>query len=162
MFCSECGAKVTEGAVFCEECGAALADFPLATPSSTVSRSKSAVGRLTGVASLGLLVISLVWPWMRFTYRGIGVEFDGYEGSPATSARADLIDSVLVSGTKAGYTFTNTAGSINSASNILTYAITAVPVAVGATGQRGFFTDQTGVIRFDANGLAGSASPPLQ
>jgi hypothetical protein len=36
----------------------------------------------------------------------------------------------------------------------VTYSATAVPTVVGQSGQRGFFTDQSGVIRYDPTGAA--------
>ena len=39
------------------------------------------------------------------------------------------------------------------------YVVTAVPITVGTTGQRGFCTDATGVIRFNASGIAGYTTP---
>jgi type IV pilus assembly protein PilA len=77
--------------------------------------------------------------------------------SSATSTSADLIDSVLASGTKSGYTFSYTAGTA-TAGSVNTYTITATPVVVGTTGQRMFFTDQSGVIRADASGSGASAT----
>ncbi len=81
--------------------------------------------------------------------------------SSATSTSADLIDSVLAAGTKSGYTFTYTAGTPDSAGNINSYTLTAAPVTRGTTGQRTFFTDQSGVIRADATGTATSTSTPI-
>jgi prepilin-type N-terminal cleavage/methylation domain-containing protein len=77
----------------------------------------------------------------------------------ATSASADLVDSVLASGTKSGYTFVFT-GDGNTPST--GYSIVAKPVSQGTSGQRGFFTDQSGVIRWDPAGAAASSSSPLQ
>lgn len=71
--------------------------------------------------------------------------------NPATSAAADLIDSVLASGTKSGYVFV-LAGVAGTGGTIDTYTITAIPSTVGTTGQRSFFTDQSGVIRADTTG----------
>ena len=51
-------------------------------------------------------------------------------GSPATSVAADLIDSVLATGTKSGYIFGFTPGSTDANGNVLTYSITAQPVSV--------------------------------
>src|SRR3989441_7004303 len=72
----------------------------------------------------------------------------------ASSAAADLIDSVLASGTKSGYTFAFTAGGGT------TYSITAIPVTVGTTGQRAFFTNQSGVIRANTTGSSPTATDP--
>jgi prepilin-type N-terminal cleavage/methylation domain-containing protein len=91
----------------------------------------------------------------------------GYPGSlaamgPATSATstsADLVDSVLSGGTKSGYTFTFTAGSGTPSTG---YSVVGDPVSRGTSGQRGFYTDQSGVIRANSTGTAGSGDSPLQ
>ena len=77
-------------------------------------------------------------------------------GGSVSSSTADLIDSVLAGGTKSGYTFTFAPGSGN-----YTYTLTAVPTSAGVTGQRDFYTDQSGVIRANATGSATSASTPI-
>ena len=81
--------------------------------------------------------------------------------TPATSTSADLIDSVLATGTKSGYTFAYTAVTSDAAGNILSYTITGAPLTLGTTGQRGFFTDQSGVIRGDPTGTATVSSTPI-
>jgi len=44
-----------------------------------------------------------------------------------------------------------------------TYTVVGQPANVGQTGQRGFFSDQSGVIRYTTDGSAPTiASPPLQ
>ena len=78
----------------------------------------------------------------------------------ATAATADLVDSVLAAGTKSGYVFTYVAGA-PAAGVISTYTVAANPVTLGTTGQRGFFTDQSGVIRADPTGPATVASTPI-
>jgi type IV pilus assembly protein PilA len=77
----------------------------------------------------------------------------------------NIIDNILGGGdpsSKAGYIFTYTVaapvGGINHA-----YTATGLPSTVGVTGQRGFYTDQTDVVRFTPNGIAPTAaSPALQ
>jgi len=59
------------------------------------------------------------------------------------------IDSVLASTNKSGYTFT-----LNASTNVFT--VVAAPQTVNVTGSRGFFVDQSGVVR--ASGPAGTAS----
>ncbi len=81
--------------------------------------------------------------------------------TPATSASADLIDSVLATGSKTGYIFTYTAGETDASGNVLSYTIAANPITRGTTGQRGFFTDQSGVIRADTTTAATSISTPI-
>ncbi len=82
-------------------------------------------------------------------------------GASANSGAACLIDNVLGAGTKSGYTFklTNN-GSTTTPQQ--TYNDTATPVTIGTSGQRGFYSDQTGVIRGNPTGTATSADKPLQ
>ncbi len=81
-------------------------------------------------------------------------------GAPPTARAADLIDSVLAAGTKSGYVFTYTPGAAVGGT-IPTYTINADPVTVGTTGQRYFFTDQSGVVRADPAAKATAASAPI-
>jgi type IV pilus assembly protein PilA len=73
-----------------------------------------------------------------------------------TSTAADLIDSVLASSTKSGYTF-----SYAASTPWLSYTLNAGPANPGVTGQRYFYTDQTGVIRADTSSAATSSSTPI-
>ena len=82
-------------------------------------------------------------------------------GGAATSSSADLIDSVLAGGVKSGYRFAYAAVATDPTGNVLSYTITATPVALGSSGQRSFFTDQSGTIRSTASGTADSTSQPL-
>ena len=79
----------------------------------------------------------------------------------ATSTSACLIDSTLSNtAVKSGYNFA--VANLTGAPVIVTYDATAVPTVVGQSGQRGFFTDQSGVIRYDPTGAAPTnASPAL-
>jgi type IV pilus assembly protein PilA len=83
-------------------------------------------------------------------------------GSPnPSSASADLIDSVLATGVKSGYKFSFAIVSADPAGNVISYSITATPTVPGSTGQRSFYTDQSGTIRATSNGTADSTSTPL-
>ncbi len=83
-------------------------------------------------------------------------------GSPnPSSAAADLIDSVLASGVKSGYKFSFTPSSTDPSGHVLGYSITATPVTPGTTGQRSFYTDQSGTIRATTSGTADSSSTPI-
>ncbi len=92
----------------------------------------------------------------------------GPVGGAATCTTAELIDPVIAAGSKSGYTIalTNTGGTavtVGGCTGNTVYQLTAVPTTVGQTGQRGFFTDQSGVIRFSTDGTAPTtASPALQ
>jgi type IV pilus assembly protein PilA len=77
----------------------------------------------------------------------------------ASSTSADLVDGVLAAGTKSGYTFTFGAGTGTPSTG---YSVVADPTNRGTSGQRGFYTDQSGVIRYDSAATASSTSSPLQ
>ena len=79
----------------------------------------------------------------------------------ASSTSADLIDNVLASGVKTGYTFTYTAGAV-AGGVISVYTLIADPVVPGQTGQRYFFTDQSAVLRFNVSAEATVSDAPLQ
>ena len=81
-------------------------------------------------------------------------------GAGGTSAGAGLLDSVLASGVKSGYSFTV---SVASGSPASLYIVNGDPVVYGQTGQRHFFSDQSGVIRYQtANSQATASNNPLQ
>jgi type IV pilus assembly protein PilA len=82
-------------------------------------------------------------------------------GSAAGATSADLIDSLLASGTKAGYNFLYSVGQKDANGNVGAYAITAQPTSPGTTGQRSFFTDQSGAIRGNTAGPADVTSTPI-
>jgi type IV pilus assembly protein PilA len=96
----------------------------------------------------------------------------------ATCNHGDLIDPVLASGQKSGYVFTYVAlpamedsqppDSQQAVSNGCTtrggkaYTVNADPITRGTTGQRSFYADQSGVIRYSVEGPATADSPPLE
>ena len=75
---------------------------------------------------------------------------------------AELIDEVLASGTKSGYSFVYSAGAADPQGRINSYIVTAAPLMPGTTGMRYFFTDQTCVIRWNGTGAAGPTDTPVQ
>ena len=83
--------------------------------------------------------------------------FQTYADSLANLQATGYIDDVLGTGTKSGYVL----GSYVFATN--TWEVVATPEDVGASGDRNFFVDQTGVIRFTDDGsVPGAASPPIK
>jgi type IV pilus assembly protein PilA len=90
-------------------------------------------------------------------------------GSGVSCTNANLIDSVLTGGTKSGYTFALNHGAtiLTSASSSCSggygysdgYTVTATPITTGTTGQRGFCSDGSGVIRFNSAGSPAQTSP---
>ncbi len=123
-------------------------------------RSRMAANEASAVGSLRTLNTAAV---TYSTTYGIGYPAALSNMGPAasaTSTTADLIDSVLAGGSKSGYSFTYTAGTAVGGI-INTYTLTATPVVTGSTGQRAFFTNQSGVIRANASGAADVNSTPI-
>ena len=69
-------------------------------------------------------------------------------------ATPKLIDDALASGTKSGYTITMTGG-------VGTYVSNANPTGT-STGTNRFFSDESGVIRFNATAAAAVTDAPIQ
>ena len=79
-------------------------------------------------------------------------------GSPADTSAAGLIDSVLASGVKSGYSFSYTPNLLDGSGKYQGYTLTGVPTQVGTTGSAYYFTDQTYVIRGNTTGPSATAS----
>ena len=88
------------------------------------------------------------------TYPDVGyppqlLTLGGVEPCTASSTSACLIDDVLSQGSKGGYTFAWTG---DGATPSISFTRTGTPQAVGATGQRQFCIDQSGLIHYDPSG----------
>ena len=121
-------------------------------------RSKIAANEASAVALLRTLNTSAISYISSYGNYPSSLATLGPASTPSSTA-ADLVDSVIGQdpATKSGYTFVWAAiGSPATA-----YSITATPVTQGVSGQRGFFTNQSGVIRADSIGAATSSSTPL-
>jgi type IV pilus assembly protein PilA len=124
-------------------------------------RSKMAANEASAVATMRTLNTSAVA--FSTTYGNYPAALTNLgpiaSGGTPSSTTADLVDSVIAKdpATKSGYTFVWT----GSGSPISSYKLVATPVSQGVTGQRGFYTDQSGVIRADPAGAATSGSTPL-
>ena len=73
---------------------------------------------------------------------------------------AGLIDEILASGHKSGYTIVYTQLTTDAQGNTATYSVTADPQS-STTGQRHFYADQTCVIRSNDAIPAGPTDPPI-
>jgi type IV pilus assembly protein PilA len=112
-------------------------------------RSKIAANQASAVASLRTLNTSSVLYETNYSQFPSSIASMGTNGNP-TSASADLIDSVLATGTKSGYTFSWSGGGSASAT---TYAINANPVS-NSSGTVYYYTDQSLVIRSNSSQAA--------
>lgn len=137
----------------------------------TAANEASAVGSLRMI-NTAAMSYSATYP------NGFPPSLDSLGGSgAATCDHAELIDATLASGQKSGYVFsyalvshTRLAHRVSpdaaqagcSEAGGTAYAASADPVTRGTTGQRSFYTDQTGIIRFDLTGAATADSPPLE
>ena len=122
--------------------------------SKIAANEASAVGTLRVVNS-ACVNYSNVWN----TGYPVSLSYLG-PGKPATATTADLVDSLVASGTKSGYTFVYVSAAPTNG-KILSYTISASPLIPGASGGRYFFSDQSSIIRYNINGPAIVTSHPL-
>ena len=110
-------------------------------------QSKKAANEASAIASVRSLITAQI---TYATTVGVGKFANGM----AELQGAGFIDEVLASGNKDGYSISTT-GIGNS------FTINADPVTRGTTGERSFYGDQTGVIRFNLSAAAGAGDPAL-
>ena len=114
----------------------AVATIPNLTASRVASNESSAISSLRVLHSVNE------------NYRS---RFGTYGSNLGDLAKAGYIDSALGSGTRSGYDFSLTGLTA-------TWGCTADPVSRGETGERCFFIDTSGVIRFETTGSASASS----
>ena len=126
-------------------------------------RSRMRANEASAVASLRVLNTAAVTYSITYPTLGFPAQLTtlgGVNPCSASSTQACLIDDTLAQGAKSGYTFVWTG---DGATPSISYTVTGTPQSVGATGQRMFCTDQSGVIRYDPSGSGcTSASLVLQ
>ena len=74
---------------------------------------------------------------------------------------AGLIDDILAAGAKSGYRFTYAATDLDGDGKMDVYTLNADPLSPGTTGDRHFFTDQSGVIHFNTSAPATINDSPI-
>ena len=110
-------------------------------------KSRAAANEASAIASVRTIVTAQI------TYSAT-VGDGSYAVDLAELEGAGLIDAALAAGTKDGYTFVSAgAGDM--------FAVNADPSQIGVTGERGFYSDQTAVIRYAVGAVADVTSPPL-
>jgi type IV pilus assembly protein PilA len=122
-------------------------------------RSKMASNEASAVASLRTLNTSIVAYSTTYNTDPPTLASLGPAAIPSSTA-ADLVDSLLGAdpAVKSGYTINYVP---TGAAPVTAYTIIAVPTTQNTTGQRQFFTDQSGVIRAttDASTPTASSTP---
>ena len=122
-------------------------------------RSRMAANEASAVGSLRTVNTAEVSYATTYPAQGFATALGRLGGAapcgPATSTTACLIDEVTAK--KSGYTFTAVG---TGALPMVAYTATAVPTIVGSSGQRAFFSDQSGVLRYDVTGAGATAASP--
>jgi type IV pilus assembly protein PilA len=123
-------------------------------------RSRIAANEASAVGSIRTINTSEVT--YASTYPQVGFNtLDMLGGAGGTLSGAGLLDSVLASGTKSGYSFAVTTAGATGTGPSTTYDVHGDPQN-SQTGQRHFFSDQSGVIRFNTAAAATATDSPLQ
>ena len=115
-------------------------------------RSKIAANQASAVASLRTLNTSSVLFNTNYGLYPTALSSMATSGA-ASSTAADMIDNVLSTGVKSGYSFSWSGGGTTGS-----YAIFASPVTLNSTGTVYYYTDQSLVIRSNPAGAATSGS----
>jgi type IV pilus assembly protein PilA len=123
------------------------------------NRIKITANEQSAVKSLQVIYTAQTQYQSSFPANGYAATLQALGGDPAagnpTPTLAELIPISLASGTKDGYTFNITNVSkvtVGNTDQITGFAVTAVPQAVGKTGNRGFCIDQYNQIKYDPAG----------
>jgi type IV pilus assembly protein PilA len=131
--------------------------------SRMAANESSAVGSLRSINTAELIYVS-VFPSTGYSnaLTDLGGPAAACAGTATPTAACLIDDVVATAGTnpKSGYLFfyvPNAGSAINDR-----YTVLASPSSPGSTGQRYFFTDESGVIRYALSGAADVTSSPLQ
>jgi len=130
----------------------------MAVPS--IGTMKKHANETSAIQSVQAIVAAEIMYSTTYPAKGYACSLAALGGDPSSGAptpeAAELLQSDLASGYKAGYIFTITScikSTVSGSDYVKGYAVTAVPQAVGKTGDRGFCTDQNGGSpRYDPTG----------
>ncbi len=111
-------------------------------------RARMAAGESAAIAALKTVASAA------HTFRAANAAYPATLGTLFTGLTPPYIDSVLASGSKQGYNF-NLTGDASG------FNATADPMTPGTTGNRRFFVDTSGVIRYNLTATATAGDLPL-
>ena len=126
-------------------------------------RSRIAANEVAGVAACKKIVTANVVYSTTFNIgyaellENLGPAAPGVPGNPN---RAGLLDEILTSGVKHGYSFTYTSFDTNGDGNYDAFEVSARPVTFGTTGSRNFFVNQAGSVRYTIEDRPAVATDP--
>lgn len=126
--------------------------------SRMAANEASAVGSLRTIAAADISYSVRYGHGFAASLRALGPPSDGI----ASANGADSVDAVLAVGRKYGYSFSYEASSSQTDGALDTFRVNADPITEGTTGERHFYVDQTGVIRYQEDGPANEHSPPIE
>ncbi len=117
-------------------------------------RARAAANEASAISSLRTLVSS-----QAMFFQG-DIETDGtndYASSLEELSNNGMIDNVLGTGTKSGYVFT-----LTTTNAVAIWNCVANPLVAESTGNRYFFVNEAGVIRFNTTEEADSDDPAIE
>jgi prepilin-type N-terminal cleavage/methylation domain-containing protein len=123
-------------------------------------RARMAANESSAVGSVRTIVTSEVTYYSTWNV-GYGVALANLGGAlpcTASAATACLIDPSLAGGSKSGYNLAAPGGAPDKNGIVQTFAVSAVPVTLGTTGQSAFCSDESGVVRKDVTGATTAAT----
>lgn len=134
----------------------------LAIPSFLRSKIRANEAAVVGA----LRAISTAQVSYQTTYqKGYAPSLDALKPPPSGTApnatAADLIDPVLATSIRNGYNFDYNPIDTDGDGQPDQYTVNANPIAVGQTGDKYFYVDQTNVVRENLGGPASANSPPV-
>jgi type IV pilus assembly protein PilA len=125
----------------------------------TVGSLKKKANDLSAQNAIKVVNVAELQYFDTYPANGFACTLPALGGNPSSGApsatSAQMIQDDLASGLKSGYIFTLNCKdkvTVNGVDHFNNYAITAVPQTVGKTGDRGFCSDQSGIIKFDPAG----------
>ena len=123
------------------------------------NKMKSQANETSAINSLQAIYKSQIQYQTTFPSNGYACTLQALGGDPKqglpTATSAQLLQGDLPAGVKAGYTFNIincTKVTVGNTDQITGFEVTAVPQAVGKTGNRGFCIDQYAEIKADPQG----------
>lgn len=126
-------------------------------------RAKMAANEASAAASLRWYNTAFVSYSVQCTNVGYPTSVVNLGPGSGDCTHANLVEGALAqpNAVKSGYVFIYQPRATDAQGRITGYAISADPMQPGVSGIRHFYTDETGVIRFETNAGATSSSPPL-